>query len=64
MPKMKTHRAGAKRYRLTGTGKLTHDQANRHHKNHKKRSNRLRRLDGAEMVSPADVKKVKRELGL
>ena len=35
MPKMKTHRAGAKRYKLTGTGKLLRRQAGSTSKNNK-----------------------------
>ncbi len=44
--KMKTHKAGAKRYRLTGTGKLVRGQAGRGHLNSKKSSARKRRLEG------------------
>jgi large subunit ribosomal protein L35 len=31
MPKMKTHKGTAKRFRKTGTGKLVRQQANRRH---------------------------------
>ncbi|WP_010542545.1 50S ribosomal protein L35 [Dietzia alimentaria] len=64
MPKMKTHKGTAKRFRKTGTGKLVRQQANRRHIMEKKPSTRTRRLDGRVDVAPADVPRVKRLLGL
>ena len=64
MPKMKTHKGTAKRFRKTGTGKLVRQQANRRHIMEKKTSTRTRRLDGRVDVAPADVPRVKRLLGL
>lgn len=58
MPKQKTHKAGAKRYRLTGTGKLMRNQANRNHINGKMTSKRKRRLDSKELVSDSDSIKI------
>ena len=63
MPKMKTHRTSAKRFKITGTGKVTRRQANRHHGNEKFTSKRLRRLDGDQVVTPAEAKRIKRMLG-
>ena len=55
MPKMKTHKGTAKRFRKTGTGKLVRQQANRRHIMEKKPTKRTRRLDGRTDVAPADV---------
>ena len=63
MPKMKTHSGTKKRFRLTGTGKVMHEQANRRHKFEAKSSTRTRRLAADVVTSKADVKRVKRLLG-
>jgi large subunit ribosomal protein L35 len=63
MPKMKTHRGTKKRFRLTGTGKVMHEQANRQHKFESKSSTRTRRLAADVVTSKADIKRVKRLLG-
>ena len=44
MPKMKTHSGTKKRFRLTGTGKVLREQANRRHLLEGKSSTRTRRL--------------------
>jgi large subunit ribosomal protein L35 len=44
MPKMKSHRGAAKRFRVTRTGKLLHRKANLNHNLGKKSSSRKRRL--------------------
>ena len=44
MPKMKTHRGAAKRFKVTGTGKITKRKANRAHLLEKKPTKRTRRL--------------------
>ena len=64
MPKMKTHKGTAKRFRKTGTGKLVRQQANRRHIMEKKPTKRTSRLDGRTDVAQADVPRVKRLLGL
>ena len=63
MPKQKTHSGSKKRFKVTGSGKITHEQANRRHLLEVKNSKRTRRLMSDEVVSPADVKKVKKLLG-
>ncbi len=64
MPKQKTRRSAAKRFKKTGTGKLRRRQAARAHLVVGKKSSRqLRRLKGDKAVSPADHKRVKRMLG-
>ncbi len=62
MPKMKTSKTAAKRFRTTGTGKLRREQAMRQHLFEKKSSTRTRRLEGDVDVHPTDVKKIKRLL--
>jgi large subunit ribosomal protein L35 len=64
MPKMKTHRTSAKRFKVTGSGKVTRRQANRHHGNERFTSKRLRRLKGDVVVAPADEKRIKKMLGI
>ncbi len=44
MPKMKSHRGAAKRFKLTGSGLVKHYPSNKHHKNTHKRENRIRAL--------------------
>jgi large subunit ribosomal protein L35 len=63
MPKMKTHSGTKKRFRLSGTGKVLRQQANRRHLLEGKSSTRTRRLAADVVTSKADVKKVKSLLG-
>jgi large subunit ribosomal protein L35 len=63
MPKMKTHSGSAKRFRLTGTGKVMRRRANRNHLLEHKASKRTRRLSGDQMLAAADVRKIKKLLG-
>ena len=64
MPKMKTHKGAAKRFRVTGSGKLRREQANRRHLLEHKSSRRTRRIEGTTEVSAADKRTVKRLLGI
>jgi large subunit ribosomal protein L35 len=64
MPKMKTDKGAASRFRLTGTGRLRRRQAYRSHLLEKKSSRRTRRLAREREVSPADRRQVKRLIGL
>lgn len=59
MPKMKTHRASAKRYRVTGSGKLVRRKAGKKHLNVGKSESRVRRLQGVVLVSEEDEKRVR-----
>lgn len=61
--KQKTHKGAAKRIKISGSGKLRREQANRRHLLEGKPSRRTRRLKGTEDVAPADVKRMKRLLG-
>jgi large subunit ribosomal protein L35 len=64
MPKMKTHSGAKKRFRVTGSGKLMREQANRRHLLEGKSSTRTRRLAVDVTAAPTDVKKIKRLLGI
>jgi len=63
VPKNKTHSGAKKRFRVTGTGKVMREQANKRHLLEVKSSKRTRRLSVDQVVSPADVKKIKKLLG-
>ncbi len=63
MPKMKTHRGAAKRFKVTGTGKLRRRQAFMNHILEKKSSTRTRRLNREADVAPGDERSVRRLLG-
>jgi large subunit ribosomal protein L35 len=63
MPKNKTHSGAKKRFRVTGSGKVMREQANRRHLFEHKPSTRTRRLAQDEVVSAADLKNVKKLLG-
>lgn len=58
MPKMKTHKGTAKRFKKTGTGKLKRSQALKRHILTKKSPKRIRQLRKAAMVSKGDQKRI------
>jgi large subunit ribosomal protein L35 len=60
MPKIKTCRGAAKRFRYTGSGKLRRSKANTSHILTKKSSKRKRRLRQAGVIDKADEKRIKR----
>jgi large subunit ribosomal protein L35 len=64
MPKQKTNRSAAKRFKITGTGKIRRNKAFRSHILTKKSPKRKRKLRHSTLVAKADVKRVKRMLGL
>ena len=64
MPKMKTKRAAAKRFRVTGTGQLRRRKQGKGHLLTSKSRKRKRNLRQSTMVSPQDAKRVKRILGI
>lgn len=59
MPKLKTHRGAAKRFRLTASGKVKRGKAYKSHILTKKDSKRRRRLDLDVMMHPSDAKVIK-----
>ena len=64
MPKMKTHRGTAKRFRVTGSGKIMRSKAYTSHIMTKKSQKRKRNFRHETEVSKADQKTVARGLGL
>lgn len=62
MPKMKTHRGAAKRFKKTGSGKVKRYRAYSSHLLEKKGPRRKRRLRQSTLVSAADSKRVQRLL--
>jgi large subunit ribosomal protein L35 len=64
MSKMKTHRGAAKRFKVTGTGKLMRARANRNHILEKKASTRTRRLKGEVEVDGTNLRQAQRQLGM
>lgn len=64
MPKMKTHRGAAKRFKLTGTGKVMRRKANLNHILEKKSPARKRRLGDETEVTGGDLARVRRQLGI
>lgn len=64
MPKMKTDRGAAARFKITGSGKIMRRKAYRSHLLEKKSSVRTRRLGRPTEVASGDVRQVKRLLGI
>jgi large subunit ribosomal protein L35 len=62
MPKMKTHRGAAKRFKKTGSGKIQRSHAFHSHILTKKRPGRKSALAGETEVSDANKKTVKKML--
>ncbi|WP_041016861.1 50S ribosomal protein L35 [Criblamydia sequanensis] len=64
MPKMKTRKAVAARFRVTGTGKLKRQRPGKRHILTKKTSKRKRQLRQPALVSEAQLKTYKRAMGV
>ncbi len=62
MPKLKTRRSAAKRFRLTGRGKIKHAHAFRGHLLTGKNRKRKRRLRRPAILTRADRERIKRLL--
>ena len=62
MPKLKTHKGAAKRFRLTATGKIKRGHSHARHILTKKTNKRKRHLDIDTLVSEGDQKRVERML--
>ncbi len=63
MPKQKTNRAAAKRFKVTGTGKAMRGKSSLRHGMISKSRTRKRRLSGMTLVADADQARVLRLLG-
>ena len=64
MPKMKTHSGAKKRYKVTGSGKITRRSGNLNHILEKKSSRRKRRLTGSTEITGGHRDIARRQLGL
>jgi large subunit ribosomal protein L35 len=64
MPKMKTHKVTAKRFKITGSGKLRRLRQGRSHLRRKKSKRVLRGMDKDLPVDRSDQKRIRRLLGL
>ena len=62
MPKIKTNRAAAKRFKVTGTGKLKRSKAYKRHILTKKTTKTKRNLRKAAIVDSTNVKAMKKIL--
>ena len=58
MPKLKTHKGAAKRFRLTASGKVKRGHSHARHILTKKTNKRKRLLDIDGLVSKSDLKRV------
>ena len=63
MPKMKTNKSAAKRFKKTGSGKVKRGHAYTSHILTKKSPKRKRQLRKSALVSGADEKRIKRLIG-
>ncbi len=59
MPKMKTNRAAAKRFRVTGSGRIRRSKSGLNHMMQEKSRKRLRRLRKNDMVDSTLQKRIK-----
>lgn len=64
MPKMKTHKATAKRVKLTKTGKVVRERAFGNHMLSKKSKSRKRNINSPAIVTGNVAKNIKRALGV
>ena len=64
MPKIKTHKATAKRFKITGKRRLRRMKQRRSHKRTKKSKRVRRSFDKDLPVAKADRKRIRRLLGL
>jgi len=62
MPKLKSHRGAAKRFKKTATGKFKRGSAFKAHILTSKKRSRKRKLKGTTLVSPQDTAKLRRML--
>ncbi|MGA3223948.1 MAG: 50S ribosomal protein L35 [Acidobacteriaceae bacterium] len=60
MPKLKTHKGAAKRFKKTGTGKILRGQTKKRHILTSKSKKVKKKLSGTVLVSDGDKRKVAR----
>ncbi len=64
MPKMKTRRSAAKRFKLTGTGRIRRNKANHSHMLIRRSNSAKRKMRKAGYVCSAEENRVRRMLGI
>ena len=64
MPKMKTRRGAAKRFKLTGSGRIKRNKANHRHMLVRRSNKAKRKMRQAGVLAPGDRKLVKAMLGV
>ncbi len=64
MPKMKTRRGAAKRFKVTGSGRIKRNKANHRHMLIRRSNKAKRKMRQSAIVSSADRKLVKAMLGI
>ena len=62
MPKLKTHRGAAKRFKATASGRFKRSKAYKNHILTKKTTKRKRQLDTPTLISDADHGRIKKML--
>ncbi len=62
MPKLKTNKSAARRFKVTGTGLVLRTKGMKSHLRRRKSKRVSRQFDKMLPVAPADVKRVKRAL--
>ena len=64
MPKMKTRRGAAKRFKLTGSGRIKRNKANHRHMLIRRSNKAKRKMRQAGILKTGDAKLVKAMLGV
>ena len=62
MPKQKTKKSVAKRFTLTGSGKVKHKKQNLRHILTKRSPKRKRQLRAAGMIAEADARRIRKQM--
>jgi len=62
MPKLKTHRSAAKRFHVTGSGKIMRMKGNKSHLRRTKSARAKRDFDEMLLVHRADLHRVRRQV--
>ena len=64
MPKMKTRRGAAKRFKVTGSGRIKRNKANHRHMLIRRSNKVKRKMRQSTSLAPGDAKLVKAMLGV
>jgi large subunit ribosomal protein L35 len=64
MPKQRTRRSAAKRFTLTGTGRIKRNKANHRHMLIRRSNSAKRKMRKAGLVDSSEDKRVRRMLGI